>query len=404
MQNKALSMGQLSLLNLKRRPFRTGALFFVVALLSLVLFGGTILSVSLKNGLDSMKARFGADLIVVPLEYDKGMESILLKGEPAYFYFDHSIAEQILQIEGVSQATAQFYLTSLSSDCCSTGAAQIIGFDPDADFVVQPWISEAIGGNIANGTVIVGNDIQLGNDNTLKLYDHNYPVAARLDKTGTGLDQSIYANLSTVKELFAGAKAKGVYFPEDTNPSTSFSSVLIKVGDGYTSNVVSSNISQQIDGIQIIQTQNMISSTAESIGKFSSFLYIFAVVFVVLAFVILAILFSVTTNERKKEFSVLRTLGATRKYLTSVILTESFFISMVGGIAGIAVASLIVFPFSVYIGDKVGMPYIQPSLHVVAVILLSSLFISFVVAPLSSAFSAIKISRAETYLTMREGE
>lgn len=55
-----------------------------------------------------------------------------------------------------------------------------------------------------------------------------------------------------------------------------YSSVLIKVDDGYPIDIVSIDIRRQIDGIQIIKTQNIISGIAEGIESFSSFLYIFA--------------------------------------------------------------------------------------------------------------------------------
>jgi putative ABC transport system permease protein len=115
-------------------------------------------------------------------------------------------------------------------------------------------------------------------------------------------------------------------------------------------------------------------------------------------------MFSVTANERKKEFAVLRILGATRKKLAGILLNESLFASMAGGIIGVAAAAAVVFPFNVYIGDRLGLPYLQPQISVVLGILALSLFLSFLVGPLASAHSAIKISRAETYLTMREGE
>ena len=50
------------------------------------------------------------------------------------------------------------------------------------------------------------------------------------------------------------------------------------------------------------------------------------------------------------------------------------------------------------------MPYLLPSAGIVFVIFVVVLIISFLIGPLTSASSAVKISRAETYVTMREGE
>ena len=76
----------------------------------------------------------------------------------------------------------------------------------------------------------------------------------------------------------------------------------------------------------------------------------------------------------------------------------------VGVVIGVAVAAMVVFPFSVYIGDKLGMPYLQPAMGEIMIVMVVSLVLSAIVGPLASAWSAYKISRAETYHTMREGE
>ena len=57
MRNKPLTIRELSIANLKRKPLRTIGLIIVVTLVAFILFAGGILSVSLGNGLESMKAR-----------------------------------------------------------------------------------------------------------------------------------------------------------------------------------------------------------------------------------------------------------------------------------------------------------------------------------------------------------
>ena len=79
-------------------------------------------------------------------------------------------------------------------------------------------------------------------------------------------------------------------------------------------------------------------------------------------------------------------------------------ISTIGGIIGIVLASILVFPFSIYIEGQLGLPYLRPQLLSILLMVLGGIGVSVVVGPLSMIYSAIKISRAETYLTMREGE
>lgn len=394
---------RLPYLNLLNRPFRTFVLVLLVTLLAFVLFGGSILVISLQRGLNSVEARFGADLIAVPLGYDTGMESILLKGEPSYFYLDRSYCEQISQIEGVQQVSAQFYLTSTSSDCCDL-PVQLTGFDPETDFSIQPWIRESYSGELASGSILVGSDIDIGEERVLTFFGQEYPVAAQLDKTSTGLDCAVYADMDTLRGMMEAAEAKGFHFLDGTDPDSLISSVLIQAAEGYDVDTVGRNIRSKLDGLQIVKTQSMISGIANSLGNFSKLLYLFVGVFFLIALAMLTLVFSVTANERKKEFAILRILGATRKRLAGLLLAESFLISITGGVLGTAAAALVVFPFSIAIGQRLGLPYLVPSGAAVLRLLLTSLLVSFAAGPLASAYSAWRISRADASVTLREGE
>ncbi|HOQ37581.1 MAG TPA: FtsX-like permease family protein [Acetivibrio sp.] len=399
----ALTSNRISYINLRRKPFRTFTLILVVAILSFALFGGIVMSLSLKNGLSSVEARLGADLIVVPLGHGGEQESILLAGKPSYFYFNKEVAHKLQGVEGISQISTQFYLTSLSAACCSL-PVQIVGFDPSTDFSIQPWIQETLGGNLESGAVIVGSDITIENNSHIKFFDKEYPVAAKLDKTGTGLDQSVFATMETLQDLYSGAKEKGFNFLEDTDPDTFISSVLIKVREGYNIDQVITNIRRTTDGIQIVRTQNLITYVSKSLGNIITFFHVFALVFLGIALVILTVVFSASANERKKEFAVMRILGATREKLAAVLIWESLYISVLGGVIGTILAAIFVFPFNVFIGDSIGLPYIQPSLLWIIAILTGTLLVAFSLGPIASAYSAVKVSRSQTYLTLREGE
>jgi putative ABC transport system permease protein len=400
---QALTINRLSRQNLKRKPVRTYALIMIVAILAFVLFGGNVLSLSLKNGLSSVKARLGADLIIVPLGCEAKQKAILLAGEPSYFYFDKEIVAKLQDIEGIASLSVQFYLTSLNASCCSI-PVQIIGFDPTTDFSIRPWINEAVGGDIDKGALVIGSDILLEANEKIIFFDKEYPVAARLDKTGTGLDTSVFADLETIQELFLQAKSKGLNFLKGTDPASSISSVLIKTEDGYDVEQLVTNIRRAVDGIQIVKTQGLITGISKSLGSFINIFRIFAFTILGVTLLILSVIFSATANERKKEFATLRILGATGKRLAGMILLESLYISGIGGMIGIVLAAAVVFPFNVYIGDRLGLPYLMPSLLWILAVLAVTILVAAAAGPISSAYSVFKISRSQTYITLREGE
>lgn len=75
-----ITLKRLPLENLKRKPFRTAALVIVVMMLTLAFFGGSLLSMNLRNGLRSMQERMGADLMVVPQDTGAKAEALLTNG------------------------------------------------------------------------------------------------------------------------------------------------------------------------------------------------------------------------------------------------------------------------------------------------------------------------------------
>ena len=403
MRNKPLTIRELSIANLKRKPLRTIGLIIVVTLVAFILFAGGILSVSLGNGLESMKARLGADLMVVPVGYDKGVEGILLKGEPAYFYFDRAVEQELKKIEGVESVSSQFYLTSLNQDCCSV-PVQFVGFDPETDFSVQPWICESYSREVRDGELIVGNDISADENNRLKFFDEEYTVAAKLEETGTGLDQAVYANRNTLEHLFGAAKEKGLSFIDTIDPETSVSNVLVKVKEGVDPDEVIHRIRSSADGLQVIKTKSMVTGIADDLDGLISIIYVFAGMILAVVLIMLIIVFSVTANERKKEFAILRALGASGKKLSRLVISEALMIGGAGGCIGTGIAATIILSFSTYISDKLELPYLQPGAIVIFGLAALSIAVSLGLGSLGAAYTAYRLNRREVYLTLKEGE
>ncbi len=406
MESKPLTTRRLSVYNLRSNPFRTASLIFVVLILAFATFGGSLLSQSLKNGLGSLKERLGADLAVVPLDHEADYEGILLSGQPEKFYFDQSIEQQIEQVEGVSKVSSQFFISTLAAACCSV-PVQVIGFDPDTDFVIQPWIAKVYHEEIGDGQIIAGSDIVLNDTGTLKFFNDTYKVVAQLEKTSTGMDYSVYANMNTIKMLVAGAREAGMNLSVDvygTDVDHSVSTVLVKIEKGYDADTVTTNIRRHISGISIVKSQNVFASTANNMDVLLTFINTITFVLWLLAILVLAVMFSAMTNGRKKELALLRSVGATRGKICGIVLMESFLISILGGILGTMAASLIIFPFSTYTREKLGLPYLLPDAAVTLWLLGMSLLLSFAAGPLAAAYSAVKGSKAEAYISIREGE
>lgn len=401
-KSRPLTTSNIAQFNLLGKIWVSAALVTIVAIISFALFGGAILSKSLSNGIKSFEARLGADIAVVPKNQTSAYRNVIISGEPTKFFLSDYIQQEVEQIEGVENATPQLYLSTLSDSCCSE-PLQLIGIDFESDFATKAWISKSYNRKINDGELIIGSNIIEDSDNTLTFFNKKMPVAARLAKTATGMDNSIYASIATIRELAKEATKLG-YDLSGSNIDNSISSVMVKVKPGYDVDIVCENIMNNLQNVDVVKSNDMIETISRNMNFFSRIIAITTVALGILAAIILAIMFSININTRKKEFAVLRILGATRKKLMSIVMAESLIISVLGAIAGAIIAAISILPFSSYIGAKMGLPFLLPSFLELAILLVISTIISIAIGPISAIYSALKISRAETYATMREGE
>ena len=109
-------------------------------------------------------------------------------------------------------------------------------------------------------------------------------------------------------------------------------------------------------------------------------------------------------NERKREISLLRILGASRLTLVKMLLRESLIISALGGIAGILIAAILLYAFSLLICQSIGLPCVNISLFDAIFYAVVVFILTLIIGPLASIYSALSMTKFDTYSTLREGE
>ena len=102
----------LPLMNLIRKPGRTMVLALLIAFLSLAVFGGSVVVLSLRGGLQSLEARLGADIILVPSEAQSkvSFQNMFLQGTTGAFYMDSSVLDKALEAEPLRLRYRQYSL------------------------------------------------------------------------------------------------------------------------------------------------------------------------------------------------------------------------------------------------------------------------------------------------------
>ena len=393
----------LSVKNLRRKPGRTLALTLLTAFLALAVFGGSVVVLSLRSGLNSLEARLGADIILVPSEAQSkvSFQNMFLQGTTGAFYMDASVLDKALEVEGVEKAAPQTFLASLKADCCSI-KIQVIGIDPQRDFTVQPWITRSLTRALGDMDVAVGCKVEAEVGEILRIYDQRCKVVARLEATGTGLDTAVYCNMDTMNALLQAAEAMGVSHRIESGDQV-ISAVYVKVKDGCDIGAVNSRLNGHIRKVTAVRTRSMITGVSDSLAGVSRTVTILIVAVWVLAFIILLLAFALIIRERVREFAVLRLVGASRGMLSRMVLLESSICGLLGGFAGVGLAALLLFPFAQLIENALRLPYLMPETGTVLLLASGTILLSALVAALSSVTAACRLSRVDPGITLREG-
>ena len=406
-KDKKISIPMMAVKNLQAKKFRTGFMIFFVILMSATVFFSTILINNLKLGIKNTTERMGADMIVVPKKGTENVRESLFAGTPCTVFFNRTWEDAVRNIDGVERVSAQMYVATLSASCCDI-PVQIIAFDPETDFVIQPWLQEQKKVNLKKGEVLIGYNVKAEVGQTMKFYETYFDVAGKLEKTGMGYDSSVFMTFDTLYELKDSEIAQKNLPTENLEQCASM--LMVDLEDGITA-VERSEIRIAIKEAHATDEEmyactgdelmNGISSQVKKLSGYGSILTYISLISTALA---LISIFVLTINERKYEFGVLYALGAKKSQMTNLILSEALIISTIGGIMGIVIAYALVATFKNVISVKLDVPYLDISMSQVIPIAIICIIIALITGMIAAVCSAYRISKDEVYRLLRENE
>lgn len=393
---------QLAYKNVVNRPMRSTALVILLAFLAFTAFAGTVIVSALQKGFTSLQERLGADIMVVPYEAatKSSLEDIILQGNTGYFYMNSDVMDKIAALDGIERMSAQYYLASASTSCCSI-PVEIIGFDPATDFTITPWIRRSNGQDLQYLDVVVGNDLNAFVGDTLTFYGTDVRVAAKLDKTGTKYDTAVFTGQDTIRTLIQSSLDKKLNQYANINAGNVVSCVLVDVADDADLETVLNDINLHVRKVKAVRTGNMIDGMSRSLDGISFIAKILLIFIWILTLLILTIAFLMMANERKKEFAVLRVIGASRSDLSAIVLLEGGLISLFGSLVGVLIGFIVVLPFSGMIEQSLQLPFLLPGAGQLVLTAVGAVGLAILFGAISSAAAAYKIAGADTGSILR---
>jgi putative ABC transport system permease protein len=385
------------------RSYRSALIVGFILVLAAFLMSTTLLARSIKYSLQVGTKRLGADIVVVPAGKEIEAQTAILLGKPlSGAWMPAGNADRIAQVEGVAKVSPQLYLETLTgAACCSAWDMFMIAFDPKTDFTIVPWLKKELKKPLGLRDVI-GGDWVIIPETTGKVmvYGVEVNLAGKLEPTGMGLDKTMFLTFETAHEIarlsFITA-ARPMEIPEGK-----ISAVQVKVKEKYGIDEVAEWITNAVPGIYAFTSLDLTRSIHKQTRGLFRMLFLGLTVVWILAVALSGLVFSLMVNERRREIGLLRAVGADRGFIFKLFLTESSVIGLGGGLIGVSFALLFVYLFRLYLMLSAEVPLLIPPLPSILGFMLVCLVIVLVLALPALLYPAIRASRIDPAVAMRE--
>lgn len=399
-----------ALRNLRRRPFSSLAVFFSVAVLAAALFFITAVVISVQAGLVKGTGRLGADIMVVSHEAEPQTGVTLIAGNPTSFYLDMDVEEMTSKVIGVRKVSGQVYLKTLRLGCCTVGDVLVVGIDPKTDFTITPWLEERLKTPLKEDEVVIGGELialiiearaspEEVEDSLINLFGKPFRIVGILEPTGMKfMDNSVFLTAGALKELpRAQADGRDDHTQVPELPLDKTSSIMVQVEPGAEPEVVAGRIEYENPDVRAIVSEQVSRSVRGRLFVvYESVIYV-GVILWVMAAVMTGLVFSVSVNERRTEIGLLRAMGARKRDVFSIIITEAAMICFAGGLAGIWFGGLFFYLRSEHAVSTMGLPFYGLSGGELLMLAGGCLLISFVTGICSALIPALSAMRMDPF-------
>jgi putative ABC transport system permease protein len=388
--------------NANGNAFRSVTVFVCAALMAGFAVSTTIVIGGAQTSLGLALERLGADIIVVPAGTEHSMENAFLMGVPVAAWMPRRNLERVAAIPGVVAVSPQVYLSTLrGAVCCSVPEMFLIGYEPETDFTLKPWLETHLEGGLGLGEAVGGAFVYVPKDpGFILVYGYLIHLAGNLEQTGTGLDQSMFFTFDTAYDIARLSPFQAV--EEMEIPEDSISSIMVKIDPQADPALVAAQIREVLPDVTPVESSNLFrSQRVQIVGLLQSTLALLGVAWV-LSVALVGLVFSIAVNERRREIGVLRALGFTRGYVLRLLLSEGLILALAGGGAGIALSTFAVYLFRHLIVLMMGVPFLIPSLPSLLGLGAGALLLAMVSVTAGALLPALRISRMDPTLAMRK--
>ena len=379
-----------------------GCIFLTCA----TLLVAVVLSSGIRHTLQIAIQRLGADLVAVPADARDAAEAALIAGVPTVFYMPSALEERIQAVPGVKQTCAQLFLRSLNAPCCDSEIS-LVGYDPQRDFTIRPWVLQELKAPLQNHQIVVGSNVITALVGTpakaigmrLRFMGNPFIVATILEPTGLGVDYTVFLTMDTAYQMIQNSSLYPL--PIDRNQ---ISIILAKLEDGTDQTTTALAVEQRIPEVKVFTASQLISSYSQQLRGVEKLFFVAGGIFCSLAIILAGILFALSIRQRMREIGLFMAMGAKRNFIFRLVVLEAICIAGIGGLLGILFGFATIRLGHDRMAAMLGNLYMWPDTHFFLKTAGFILLAVLVTGGLGGLYPAWRISRIEPYTAIRRGE
>jgi putative ABC transport system permease protein len=404
---------------------RTAIVIIAVAVVVGLLFSTFVIELGVRRSTEIGSARLGADILLLPsplpdlIIYIQWKDPVfitptnatahLLYLRPSYIDYNATLDRAISTIPGVIGVSPQVYVDTINR---SGLPVALVGFDPATDFTILPWLKAAGQGHVELGPnmVVAGSATGYAVGNSISWRGVSLYVVAVLEPTSSSMDNTVFFPVQTAYQLAQSAGPSPQLTNQGLNStSVSFksgqiSALLIKLRDNASESQVGHQISSSLSNYVVIYGAIATKQVSLETRGIATYEFILAGLMGTSILILIASLMSMTINERKREFGILRSIGATKLTISRIVMTEAGLVSLVGSLLGLLVGNAVLLVSESLLTLSYNVAFTQPSAPELAVFLVGSLALGMLIGTAAATYPAYAATRMDPYEAITRGE
>jgi putative ABC transport system permease protein len=318
--------------NLLRRRGRTLLTILGVAIAITVLFSLLSLNSGYKKELNKEVNSLGVHILAVPKGCPYEAASLVIHGGVIPKYLTASDLQNVSSIEGVELATPMLMHQFIRRDNKTGKDVPHVVFGIQIEDIkkLKPWwkVEGRYFTDSESNVMLIGRGLADKENLTVGATlpagpFKDFKIIGILDRIGDQDDQFHFVPLAEVQRVFA--------------KEGKITTIAVKVKDVSKISKVSEEM-EKIPDIQVVTMTQIMGTIMNLAGSARSLLLtVIAIALIISAFGIINTLL-MSVNERTREFGMMKAIGASGLDIGKMVLVETIFITLIGGILGTVAA------------------------------------------------------------------